>query len=337
MDDTCYSGAEFSGGKMSEVEAPKATHLEGGNYFDDIRIDIQKSILDQDLWLRETKKRTVRQNALLNYLCLSGYVLAKKIRLHDFMVFSGLKRQWFEEFRDYWVHSLAGRPVEVPDFLQLQFLYRTRLQDAHELSWNNPDEHLANWQTPANIGATFNFVRKYALRPLASRHLHKILKRGMRILEYGCGVAPLYRTYRNFWNHIEAQWVLADIPNFPFHYARHVYGEDKGVDFACITEDLFGDPLKGISGGFDLISIQEVFEHLDHPRFIAEYLIQRLNKGGLFYFDYINPGTPEGHDTPGGASERIETLEYLRAQLDIYVGDFQVGEKSVGLCIGRKK
>ena len=316
---------------------PKAKHLVGGNYFDDIRIDIQQSILNQEKWLQNIKKESVRKSAFSNYIDLVWYGLAKKLHFHDFLIVSSLNRTWFKEFYKYWTESLEGRPIEVPDFFQLQFLYRTKLQINYEMSWSDSDQHLKNWQVPVNIGSTFNFVRKYAFRPMAFRYLHKFLRKDMRVLEYGCGVAPIYKTWKTFWNHINIEWVLADIPNFPFHYARHIYGKDRVVEFACITEDLFDDPLKNVDGDFDFIIIQEAFEHLDHPRFIAEYLLQRLNKGGFFYFDYINSGEPVGLDTPGGASERTATLSYLNDHLDICFGDFKINEHSVGVCVGKKK
>ena len=91
-----------------------------------------------------------------------------------------------------------------------------------------------------------------------------------------------------------------------------------------------------MSDPFDLIIIQEVFEHLHNPRYIAEYLIKRLKVGGMLYFDYIRSGA-KGLDTPAGLQQRIETLEYLGEKLDIIYGKFEVSDSSLAGCVGVKK
>ncbi len=164
----------------------------------------------------------------------------------------------------------------------------------------------------------------------------KLLKPGMRVLEFGCSIAPMYRTWRTFWSHVATKWVLADIPNFPFHYARHVYGRDSEASFCQISEDLFDDPLKHIPGTFDMIIIQDVFEHLHKPRQMAEYLIGRLNPGGILHFNYVRSDA-KGHDTPAGLHERIPTLKFLQEKLTFISGTFAVSDESLGTCIGRKR
>jgi 2-polyprenyl-3-methyl-5-hydroxy-6-metoxy-1,4-benzoquinol methylase len=141
----------------------------------------------------------------------------------------------------------------------------------------------------------------------------------MRILEYGCGIAPMYRTWRRFFAHIPTRWVLADIPGFPFHYARQVHGADAGVRFVTITPERFADPLQGVEGQFDLIILQEVFEHLDEPLRLAGYLVDRLAPRGLLHFDYIESDAT-GLDTPAGLEQRRETLKYLKSRLEIVEG-----------------
>jgi SAM-dependent methyltransferase len=165
------------------------------------------------------------------------------------------------------------------------------------------------------------------------RQLFSFLRKGMRVLEYGCSLAPMYRTWRAFLSHVDTQWVLADIPNFPFHYSRHTYGRDREASFCLIAEDLFDDPLRNVQGQFDLIIIHEVFEHLHKPRHLAEYLLRRLNPGGLFFFDYVR-SEATGHDTPAGLAERTTTLEFLAQHLEIVDGRFEVSDESLGRCIG---
>lgn len=99
--------------------------------------------------------------------------------------------------------------------------------------------------------------------------------------------------------------------------------------------DDFADPLAGVAGQFDLIIVQTIFEHVDHPRRVGEYLLDRLKPGGLFLFDYVRTeGT--GLDTPIALAERRSTLEYLGEQLTFEGGEFRIDDRSLHQCIGRK-
>ena len=243
------------------------------------------------------------------------------------LVTTGIRTKWFDEFLDYWLNVLNGRPLTVMDFHGLHFHYRKRTQYTEQITWNDVTDHLSNWQSPNNIRALFHYVSHCAKNPVSSKVLYRILKKGMTVVEFGCGIAPMYRTYRSYFNHIEVSWILSDIANSPFHYARHIYGKDSGVDFVCITEELFDDPLKQIECNCDLIIVREVFEHLHKPRFIVEYLVERLSKGGLLYFDYVTSDAL-GYDTPAGKEERIPTLNYLEDKMEIIYGNFKVSDES---------
>jgi SAM-dependent methyltransferase len=276
----------------------------------------------QDEWMEERRKNktSVRRNILVNYAGLALLVLLKRMNLWETVVTTGLKRRWFDEFLDYWRNVLGGARIGIAGFHQLRFHYRQCVHARNydkQFSWNDEAEHLRNWQATDNIYLLFNGVAGCAVTPFRSRHLPRLLKRGARVLEYGCSMAPMYRTYREYLSHIPAQWVLADIPNLPFHYARHTYARDSEVEqFVTITEALFDDPLRNVEGDFDLIIVQTVFEHLHKPRHIAEYLVNRLRGGGHLLFDYIE-SNGMALDTPSGVQERAATLEYLFDNLEV--------------------
>jgi SAM-dependent methyltransferase len=315
---------------------PPAIHLPDGNRFTDLRLDIAASVAAQEPWLGQVPKRSARRSLLGNYTRLAKYVALRRVGLWEPAVNAGLIRAWFDEFYDYWSKSLGGRPLTILDFHQIRFLFRKRFARLTDFSWDNTGQHLANWQTPENIHATLHFLYREALEPVRSRELFTHLRGGMRVLEYGCSLAPMYRTWRSFLSHVRTEWVLADIPNFPFHYSRHTYARDSEASFCLISEDLFDDPLRHVEGQFDIIIIHEVFEHLHKPRHLAEYLLRRLRPGGLFFFDYMRSDAT-GHDTPAGLAERMTTLQFLEQHLAIVAGDFEVSERSLARCIGRLK
>lgn len=315
---------------------PLAIHQTGGNHFDDLRLDIATSIQAQEEWLHTVARKPVRRTSAACQADLMRYRLLQRAGLWETWVNQGLEGGWFREFAGYWHQVLAGRPLTIVDFHHLRFLYRCRFQAEGTLSWCSPKEHVANWQDARGLFNVLQFVYREALHPVRSWELLRHVRPGMRILEFGCGGAPMYRTWRRFGSSTPAEWLLADIPGFPYHYARHVFGPDQTARFCTIGADRFDDPLHGVEGAFDLILVQEVFEHLSRPRFIAEYLVQRLRPGGLLFFDYIATDA-RGLDTPAGMQERTETLEFLARQLDVVHGPANFKGDMRGLCIGRKK
>ncbi|OFZ51908.1 MAG: hypothetical protein A2381_01220 [Bdellovibrionales bacterium RIFOXYB1_FULL_37_110] len=312
------------------------SYLPGGNQFDDIRVNLPVSYKIQDDYLTTVLKKNINSNILYNFLKLAILFSLKKIKLWESLVQCGFIKGWFNEFYDYWVNVLNGRPITVFDFHHLYFHYRRKNQESSEMSWENAKDHIHNWQNPNNIGLTFHYVAKYSRLPFRSKELFKYIRKGQQILEYGCALAPMYRTYREYLNHFKCSWVLADIPNFPFHYARYTYAKDAGVIFSTITDEIMDDPLRGIDKKFDLIIIQEVFEHLHSPLHVAKYLNERLRIGGLLFFDYVLSDA-KGLDTPMGLAERNETLKHLNDHFQILEGRFSMDiGQTVGFCVGKK-
>jgi SAM-dependent methyltransferase len=316
--------------------AYRAVHLPGGNHFDDVRLDLSASYAEQDRWLAGIEKTSAARRRFRTGAARALYRV-EPYRVREALVNAGLRRRWFEEFREYWESVLQGRPLTVLDFHNLRFAYRLRAQtdSSEQLSWERWEDHLANWQQPQHLFQTFEFVYRSGLHPAwEGTTLFALLKPGWRVLEYGCSIAPMYRTWRTFLGHVSSRWVLADIPGFAFHYARHLYGPDAEVTLATVQDA--DDPLRGVEEPFDLIIAQAVFEHLDRPRHLAEYLLERLRPQGFLWLEYsITDAT--GLDTPAGQAERLETLRYLSERLDVVQGELRVDERSLGTTICRKR
>ena len=311
-------------------------YLPDGNQFDDIGVDLPASYKIQDDYLLTVSKKNSTKNIGMNWFKLFILVFLRKIKIWESLVQCGFIKGWFLEFYDYWINVLNGRPITVFDFHNLYFNYRRKNQESSEMTWDNAQDHIHNWQHPSNIGLTFHYVAKYSRSPFRSKELFKYIKKGQQVLEYGCALAPMYRTYREYLNHLGCHWVLADIPNFPFHYSRYTYGKDADVIFSTITDDLIDDPLRGIDKQYDLIIIQEVFEHLHSPLHIAKYLNERLRPGGILFFDYVLSDA-KGLDTPMGLAQRGETLKYLSEHFKILNGQLTLNpNQTVGFCVGKK-
>jgi hypothetical protein len=310
----------------------KAVHLGDGNYFDNLRIDIEQSHRTiENLTVSKTK---LGKSMISNRLSYMVNAALQKFKLQEFLAVSGLRRAWFDDFHAYWAEVLSGRPLSVLDYFMLLHDYRKRQQHTKELSWDTPDRHVANWQDPSELYSTFAFSRNTVLRPIVGRALWQHLDKGGKVMEYGCSLAPYYNCYRNYFSHLNCSWTLADIANFPFHYAKYRYRRDEGVSFHTISADDFKDPLASVES-YDAIIVTTVLEHLDDPVYISDYLLARLKRNGLFVFDYvISEG--KGLDTPLALKMRGQCLDLILSKVEIIHGIVDPSD-NVGLVIGRRR
>jgi len=318
------------------LSAPRAVHLPEGNRLDNIRIDFDESFKEQDEWLQWVPKKRVLANPVKNSLVRLHYFILKRLGLWDPMVMNGFIHNWFDEFLEYWSNCLCGRPINIMDFHGLMLHYRKAFHSLVNLSWSSTSQHISNYQSSENLFCLMSLILRDALTPLRAPAVTNLITSDMTILEFGCCHAPVYRSWRLFLNHKSCKWFLADIPNFGFHYARHIYGQDDAIRFITIDADHFDDPLKGVSHKFDIIIVQEVFEHLHNPRLIAEYLVDRLKPEGFFAFDYVESDA-KGLDTPAGLEKRDETLDFLNEMLVPLKISKSAGNAQSGLRILSKR
>jgi len=205
--------------------------LKNSNFFNDLRVNIDKSHKKINKFVVSRKKtKNYSRNYIFNKLNFFFDILMKKFNLFDFLIFNGIKKFWFEEFNDYWLNCQGGRPITINDFFNLYFYYRIISQDNTKLDWSSPRKHLDNWQKPKLISSLFFNIQKDALNPNTAINFRKFIKTKSRVLEYGCSVAPAYRTYRRYFTDLKIKFTLLDIPNISFHFEKWSYLEDKDVE-----------------------------------------------------------------------------------------------------------
>jgi SAM-dependent methyltransferase len=258
-----------------------------------------------------------------------------KTGVQESMLAYGINTKWFIDFKFYWSFVLGGRPIwSTLDFFLLVHDYRKAIQSSQVLNWDSADQHLSNWQSPSYLYHTLHYVRKLALRPIINPSFWRFLGKGSRVLEYGCSLAPYYSCYNNYFSHLRCHWTLADIPNFPFHYCKYLNYKYSNVFFLTIFQSMFQSPLQSLDS-FDVIIVNEVFEHLDNPLDLVKHMFSKLKPGGIFVFDFIlSDGTELDH--PVALEQRLDTLKFIASNSKVLVGDLSDFDSNVGMHIVRK-
>lgn len=308
------------GASSRETNSLRALHLPGGNFYDDMRIDINASHdrIDNYICLLQRQNRPARRSLLAGKMKYLVTAILQKAGLLEAFCLLGVRRRWLDEFLGYWTSCLAGRPLRGIDFYLLYHEYRKKQQRPAPLDWGSTQQHIRNWQDPAHLFSVFSYARFQAVSPIVPMHIWRHLPDRGRYLEYGCSLAPFYSNSREFGLKPNAQWTIADIPSFAFHYAKYRYCVDENLDFATIRD--LKNPLTG-SEVYDVVFLTTVLEHVDDPVAVVQYLFARMRPGSVFVFDYIeSDGT--GLDTPSALSGRRECLNLIADRTKILDGGY---------------
>jgi len=302
---------------MSNV---RATHLGGGNFYDDIRIDIDAAHRQLDGGAAEARSGRApgRLKLLTGRFRYLKDALLQRANVLEALCITGIRRGWFRDFRDYWANCLGGRPIQPVDFYLLYHEYRKKQQMPGRLAWGTEQQHIQNWQDPVHIFSVFCYARLQAVSPIVPMHVWRYIPKKARCLEYGCSLAPFYYAAKTYQLSPSATWTLADIPGFAFHYAKYRYRHDESVDLLTIRN--FQDPLPS-QEPFDAVFLMTVLEHVDDPVYLVNYLFGKMKRGGILIFDYIK-SDGSGLDTPSSLEKREECLALIARKTQLLSGSY---------------
>ncbi len=291
-----------------------------GNRFEQMDVDIEachdRIAEDTDLYSR------------MEHYCgpLERY-LAKK-NLYRKLIDSGMVRGWFKEFLEYWTKVLNGRPLYLHDFFFLYHYYQMKFWKLDIPKGADDKLFLQYWQRPENIYLTFHFAYRFGAEPFSYLEMKTYLKRNSRILEYGCGVAPVTTSMiksrlRDY------EYTVADIRNFPYHYAKYRLKQHH-VNFVDLVP--FERPVFNVE--FDVVLLRTVIEHLPNPVEVIQWLTEALRPQGYLIFDYIHT-TGMAMDTYEAAEQRRHVLDFIKERYKILSGELKY-DASMGTTIARK-
>jgi SAM-dependent methyltransferase len=313
------------------------------NLYDDVRLDVGALLARQDVTLPPPSPQAGSGDGLGPLGRLGSrvalYALGAQVKLglHRRLVYANLKLGWFHEFQRYWVEELGNRPIHPHDFHFLAGVYRQRLQTIYFEQIEKPElasdvRHLEAWRDHRAIYYLFGHTYRQALFPLGVHRFVRYLPRGGRVVEYGCGAAPILTALARRYRHLDLRLVGADIPHLLFHYTRWRFRNDRFVTMVGIAPN-DDAPLPG---RYDVIFCLETLEHLPRPLPVLEHFHQALPKGGYFIFDYIkSEGT--GLDTATSLRDRIPALRFILEHFDIVQGRVTTDGAHVETTVARRR
>jgi 2-polyprenyl-3-methyl-5-hydroxy-6-metoxy-1,4-benzoquinol methylase len=244
-----------------------------GNLYDDVRIDIEEA---HRSFVRHNKKTFKKHSLYLTAILVKS---GRWKRLID----SGFIRDGFDEFRDYWIECVGCRPLNLHDFFWLYSHYRTKFQSVEVTEDADAQEFMNAWQHYENIYLIFGSVYKNALFPMSFFPYKRYIKNAKCVLEYGCGVAPITYSALKYGNFKKCKFVIADIKQFTFHFAKWRLAHCSNVSFIDIKPDI----LPKFPNKFEVVFLMTVLEHLPKPLQVIKHTYQNMESRAYLIFDYI--------------------------------------------------
>ncbi len=264
-------------------------------------------------------------------LLITGALM--KARLWRKLIDSGFIREWFEEFHEYWISVLKGRPLKFHDFFYLHSESRKGFEDTIQFeSYEMNDENvLERWQVPENIYLLYSGVYNYALQPVSYYPFRKIIAQSKKVLEYGCGVAPITYSAIKYGHFNKSLFTIGDIHNHTFHFAKWRLKNTPNVRSFDIEPHILPD----IEKDYDTVFLMTVLEHLHDPLNTLINIADSIKPGGHLVFDFIL-GDGKGLDTKQAVEKRRGIIDYLKDSFTVVFGELSA-DTSMRTTIVRKK
>ena len=296
------------------------------NKFDELSIDIKKLFENKD----HLNNKISNSNFILKLLRRYSAAFLLLTKTYEIFINSGIFLRWFKEFKLYWIEVLHGRPLYFHDFHFLLGIYRQKFQRVATPENSSEKEFLDSWQNKDTIYQLFSAVRRFSYEPLHCYKYESFIKNGDKLLEYGCGIAPITYSLKNYSVKRDLNFNIADIRQINSHYAKWRLGTD--ANFFEIKP--YQNPLKDMENTFDVVFLITVMEHLPDPLEVVKNIHKSIKKGGLFMFDYIF-SDGEAQDTIEAVRQREEVLEFIKTNFSIKKGNLYIS-KTIDFAVVQK-
>ena len=296
------------------------------NHFDNFTLDI---LALKNKVLANNSKKTLHHIFPMGLLLFN--VVIHKLKISEEFVYSYLLTNWFQEFRNFWSEIMDGRPLDIIDFHFLRLSYRNKFQNVKH--FNEPDniDFLTAWHSNENMYLLFGSIWKYAKSAYLNflAFYFELPKKG-KILEYGCGIAPITTGILKYFPSKKYAFEICDILQINFLYAIYNLSNRQNVKYHIMS------PYNNLidKNNYSVIICQTVLEHIPNPLEVVKSFYDGLEDEGILVFDYIK-GDGSGLDSKKSVEEREKTLKFIKNNFFLIKGKISF-EKSVGLCIVKK-
>lgn len=253
------------------------------------------------------------------------------------IIYANLKLDWFYEFKQYLEKELQFRNIDINDYWFLYGVLRLAQANAEYYpNANSQKQFMLSWtQENISLWLVWHYTLKLALNPLRGFSFIKYVKKGARILEYGCGIAPITNFLIRYFSHKKFTITCADIGTLLFHYARYRLQWCDFIEWVKINDPFDEKPLSGRK--FDVIFALATFKHLPKPMAIMKHFYDILDDRGFLIFDYVR-SEGKGLDSLAGLIQRDEVIQFVIDNFSIISGhDFLQNSKLTGPIIVQKR
>jgi SAM-dependent methyltransferase len=261
--------------------------------------------------------------------------IAQRVRAARVLRRANLDVSWFETFAEYWTSVLGGRVLwGIEDFDFLRGWYRLEARKNQVPDTNDPETHLAAWQSSGLVYHLFHQVYYETRHPsLALLELIRRERRFRTMLEFGCATAPMTTWMATFLGLHGTDVFLSDLETLALHYAGYKFGGHPNVHVRPLSPQNAFAP--DVDVNVDVVFCLTVFEHLNQPLRTVESFHEHLAPGGLLFFDYLKTGGV-GLDTGHAVRERDSVLDFVEKHFEVVYGKI-VRNGNTGLVVAKKR
>ena len=148
------------------------------------------------------------------------------------------------------------------------------------------------------------------------------IKSGMRVCEYGAGVAPVCLWLVEHLNSVPLELTIVDVPSEHLTFGRwRLERRIKELKSPMTVNTLEVLPAQlPLEGAYDVITVLEVYEHLHNPLEVTIDLREHMRAGGLLWENYIVHEEAHAADLAIAQTQRPEVVKYLRQHFELVSG-----------------
>ncbi|GEM_PF-6773472 len=182
-----------------------------------------------------------------------------------------------------------------------------------ENRWKDKKDIIENYK---KIGSWLAFRQVYkneaesgtSFRDLFFEHI----KPSSRILEYGCGVAPLsFHVVMNYRPNKDINFSLCDVKSEHYEFGQYRLKKhlpEGHFNFYYSTEDRV---IPQMDGPFDVVCIMDVLEHLIDPYGVMLSLYDKMSKGSVLVETWVDcPAS--GCNLKSSSEARAKTIKFIQ-------------------------